>query len=292
MEDLDLDINNYNVKDLFNLFKITDTLDEISMKNAKKIVLKVHPDKSKLDPKYFLFFSHAYKKLFGIYQFQNKSNNKSLTDRKSTIEKERELILNTFIKKNNLTEQKDFNAWFNTEFEKQNFQDKMDDGYEEWLKSEENIINEDLENKSLQEKFHSLKQKTIVKYDGVVNSLESNTLGGFLLEDTENFGSGLFSSGLIYNDLKEAYSNTLIPIHEDVLHNTKRFNNVNEYRDFRNSQTFKPLTEKEALEVFTNEEKRQDENSIKIAYRLAQECDENRKKNENIWGKMKQILNE
>ena len=42
------------------------------LKNAKQIVLKIHPDKSQLEPKYFIFFSGAYKRLYSIYEFQNK----------------------------------------------------------------------------------------------------------------------------------------------------------------------------------------------------------------------------
>ena len=47
------------------------------LKNAKKIVLKTHPDKSKLDKKYFLFFSSAYKILFQLYNFKNRIESKN-----------------------------------------------------------------------------------------------------------------------------------------------------------------------------------------------------------------------
>ena len=42
------------------------------LRRAKKIVLATHPDKSKLDKEYFLFFSKAYKVLLEIYQFKSK----------------------------------------------------------------------------------------------------------------------------------------------------------------------------------------------------------------------------
>ena len=65
LDTLDLDINNYSLNDLYKLFNIDDNfLTDISLKDAKQIVLKMHPDKSKLDAKYFLFFSKAYKTLF------------------------------------------------------------------------------------------------------------------------------------------------------------------------------------------------------------------------------------
>ena len=62
--ELDLDVDNYSLDDLYNLFNISNNnsnqvLDEHSLKGAKQIVLKMHPDKSQLDSKYFLFFSKA-----------------------------------------------------------------------------------------------------------------------------------------------------------------------------------------------------------------------------------------
>ena len=74
MSELDLNIDNYTLNDLYNLFNIPlgNSLDEQLLKNAKQIVLKIHPDKSQLEPKYFIFFSGAYKRLYSIYEFQNK----------------------------------------------------------------------------------------------------------------------------------------------------------------------------------------------------------------------------
>ena len=76
--ELDLNVNNYSRVELYRLFGLTNTttLNEGIMKECKKIVLKTHPDKSNLDNKYFVFFSEAYKKLLGIYEFQNKTNTK------------------------------------------------------------------------------------------------------------------------------------------------------------------------------------------------------------------------
>ena len=63
MESLDLDIDNYEYEDILNLFKLNINFGENDLKNAKKQVLNMHPDKSNLDKKYFLFFSSAYKML-------------------------------------------------------------------------------------------------------------------------------------------------------------------------------------------------------------------------------------
>ena len=76
----DLNIDNYTMDDIYHLFKIqnngknaTNFLDEETMKRAKRVVLLTHPDKSRLDAKYFLFYCKAYKKLYAMYEFVNKS---------------------------------------------------------------------------------------------------------------------------------------------------------------------------------------------------------------------------
>ena len=71
--DVDLNLENYTLNDLLKLFNISFNFQEKELKDAKKIVLRMHPDKSKLDKKYFLFFSSAYKLLYNIYNFRNKS---------------------------------------------------------------------------------------------------------------------------------------------------------------------------------------------------------------------------
>ena len=71
--EMDLDMNNYTYDDLLSLFKLKYDFNETDLKNAKKIVLKMHPDKSRLAPKYFLFFSKAYKQVYSIYEFKNKT---------------------------------------------------------------------------------------------------------------------------------------------------------------------------------------------------------------------------
>ena len=55
MDNLDLNIDNYNLDDLLSLFNISNQFTETDMKEAKK-VLKMHPDKSHLDKKFFFFF--------------------------------------------------------------------------------------------------------------------------------------------------------------------------------------------------------------------------------------------
>ena len=73
-----LDINKYSLDELLGLFNLSYKIDFESMKNAKKKVLSVHPDKSRLPPEYFIFYKQAYEVVFRFYQEQNDNSRKSI----------------------------------------------------------------------------------------------------------------------------------------------------------------------------------------------------------------------
>jgi len=71
METLDLNIENYNLNDLLNLFNLPMIFNADDLKRAKQMVLKTHPDKCNLSKEYFLFFSKAYRMIHQIYTIRN-----------------------------------------------------------------------------------------------------------------------------------------------------------------------------------------------------------------------------
>ena len=81
---MDLDIDNYNLNDVLNLFGLKHDFDEEQLKHAKRVALKTHPDKSGLDKNIFMFFVKAYNMLVSVYKFKNKTEkevvNKDYTD--------------------------------------------------------------------------------------------------------------------------------------------------------------------------------------------------------------------
>ena len=72
MSDFDLNIDNYDLEDLLNLFHLNYEFTENDLKLAKARALKTHPDKSGLNKEVFLFFMKAYKMIESIYEFQMK----------------------------------------------------------------------------------------------------------------------------------------------------------------------------------------------------------------------------
>lgn len=81
MESLDLNIENYNLPDILELFNLPTLFNDQDLKRAKTMVLKTHPDKSNLSKDYFLFFTKAYRIVHQIYTIRNPSVKEHYTER-------------------------------------------------------------------------------------------------------------------------------------------------------------------------------------------------------------------
>ena len=76
MSEIDLDIKNYNLRELLDLFNLPYNFTKQDLKTAIKIVYKMHPDKSGLNKEYFMFFRKAYEMIRQVYEFRaNKTKN-------------------------------------------------------------------------------------------------------------------------------------------------------------------------------------------------------------------------
>jgi hypothetical protein len=236
-EKLDLNIENYNRKDIFKLFSIkTNTLTEEIMKDCKKIVLKMHPDKSRLEQKYFFFFSAAYKKLFNIYEFQQKSS-RDIQEEYNTND---DMILDTiFSGETNMNKDpKKFNEWFNEQFKKNQLEDPLETGYGNWLKSDEDIVfipHVTKSNMAAEIEKRKKHVQTLTAYTGVGEQFAPVFAGSTLIEYNDNFTSGgIFSNeGMGYTDLRQAYIESVIPVTEEDYHKMPKFSSVDEYKRFR-----------------------------------------------------------
>jgi hypothetical protein len=104
MNNIDLNIDNYELKDLLELFNLPYDFNEDDLKKTKKMVLKTHPDKSKLEKEYFLFFTAAFKIIVSIYEFRTRSNKQISTEYLGFEEDpEKRLLMKNLSKKRILT---------------------------------------------------------------------------------------------------------------------------------------------------------------------------------------------
>ena len=300
-ESIDLNVENYSREELYKLFgfKTSVILTEESMKEAKKIVLKTHPDKSRLDNQYFIFFGKAYNKLKQIYEFQNKTN-KKITDTNEYYDSQNTQVLDKmFDMKKDLKKPEKFNDWFNKQFEKHKLEDTNENGYGNWLKSDEDIIftpqniNKDSMGREMEKRKKEI--QALTPYKGFSDSFNSSSVGGSsLMEYNSNFTSGTLFSGdgeMGYTDLRQAYAESVIPVTEDDFNKSQKFKSVNEYKRHRDTVDTKPLSKEEALRQLYLEDKQKNEESSALAYYHAQQLEKAKNNNQEFWSGLKQLTN-
>jgi len=288
--DINLNIDDYELTDLLELFKLDFDFTENDLKKVKKMVLQTHPDKSPhLDKEYFLFFSEAYKIIYSVYQFRHKSTNANIStyNKVYTIEKDehKEALLSKLKSKSN------FNVLFNELFEKYKLNDKgADEGYGDWLKSDENIDTRTTTLVGMNESFQTKKKEVqaLVK----INEIEEygSGAGGYDLtgDKPEYYSSDLFSH-LGYEDLKKAHVECVIPVtHEDYL-NKPKYNSVEELQRSSDYRDATPLSLAQSKEYLDKQTYSASKNDVHRAFKLAKQDEEERKKNEGWMGHFKQL---
>ncbi len=290
----DFNLDNYNLNSLYNLFSIDSKngLDENKMKSAKNFMLKTHPDKSKLDPKYFIFYSKAYNKLNEIYQYQNKSTKKFTSENNYDNEfsnfynEGNKNLLDKFVENNkNLSKSSNFNEWFNEQFEKYDIEHTKDDGYGDWFKSNDNMFefNGKVTNENLNEQFNKHKKEMLAVsvYKSPFDNDNSDDYSANLNSGSSGFGS----------DLKSVYSQTIIPVSEDDFNKINKYKNINEYKNVRETQDIKPLDTEEAEKILYNQKLKDEETSVAKAYEYAKQLEQSKKQNEGFWASLKFLTN-
>lgn len=288
--DIDLNLDNYELTDLLNLFHLDFDFNESDLKQVKKSVLQTHPDKSNLGKEYFFFFSEAYKIIYSVYQFRHKSTNinASTYNTEYYIEKDeqKEALLNKLRNKPN------FNKIFNELFEKY----KMDDedtktGYGEFMQSDEGMDDRTTTMATMNETFEKKKNelRAIVPVRGVAEMYASDGFGTDLTNGKpESYSSGLFSS-LQYEDLRKAHIESVIPVtHEDYL-NRPKFKNVDEFIRDANYNDVKPPSMTQSAEYLKQRDLLLCKTDVSRAYTLAKQEEISRKANEGFLNEFQRL---
>lgn len=278
MDDLDLDINNYELDDILNLFQIPSDFTEDHLKQCKKAVLKTHPDKCGLDKEVFLFFSKAYKILYEIHIFKNRSE---------TTETDYKSIDNPEMSKNNksalkFAKDRNFNKKFNELFEKHyRNNDHNDKGYSDFLKSEVDQNIKDLsEGKISQVDRNQYLEKirensrALVIHQEVKETSEFSNYTNLGMTAPTSYSSEIFSN-LPYEDVKKAHTETLIPVTKEDAR--KNFGSLDQYKQHRESNSFKPASLQQAKRFLAEKEQQESVSSTNRAYMLAKQAEQARK---------------
>jgi curved DNA-binding protein CbpA len=301
--DIDLNINNYSQKELYKLFGIQNNtaLTKDIMKICKKTVLKTHPDKSGIDRKYFLFFSQAYKRIFSIYEFQNKADSGEIkvqvNDQFDSNQQQQAAALNHLFENNkSLKKTTNFNEWFNEQFDKHQVEDDTQNGYGDWLQSDENVENIDkISESNLSSEIEKRKkqQQSVTEYKGISTQYFSAFGGTSLIQHNNDFNSSsLFSGdGMGYTDLKQAYAESLIPVTEEDYNKIPKFKTVDEYNRYRSSQDIAIPDKEQSMKQLYKMNEKDDEESRALAFHLAKQSEQVEKNSQSFWSNIKQLKN-
>lgn len=305
--DLDMNIDNYELEDLLKLFNLEFNFSKEDLKQAKRVVLMTHPDKSKLPKEYFLFFSSAYKIVLSIYDFRhrnintntdsNSSNNQMSQLRAARVDEkdeEKELLLKQIKNKPN------FNKLFNKLFEKNQmkFAD-VESGYGDWLKSNDDLDDDTEINKgkhksvsSMDAYFNDKKKKvqSIVKHNDDISDIGENTYVNLTRDKPVHYSSSVFSKNLEYQDLQKAYIESVVPVTHDDYLNRKHFNSVDELTKYNASQNTTPPSIQEAQEHLKQMNNKEAQSDVQRAFKLARQDEMIRKSNMGWMSNFKQLL--
>lgn len=319
-ETIDLNIENYELQDILNLFKMPLTFNEQDLKQAKLTVLQMHPDKSRLPKEYFLFFSKAYKMLFEIYKVRypdrkvienekysyNNIINRELGQsmaKNSMIKEDREYYKKqdeAFDKLSKMNSSQ-FNTWFNDKFEKFRMHDaEQDSGYDEWFRNplEEQNINLHENStwsdraKEIERKKEELRNKyALISHNDLQSFNESGNYYGLGREQPVEHSSGIFSS-LQYEDLKKAHTETVIPVTIEDYNKRQQYKSIGDFKIFRDNESNKyDFNADNFNKKLENIKLAQEQEDVRRAYLLAKQDEIARQLNKNFKSEFMQLTN-
>jgi hypothetical protein len=253
-------IEECTLDDLFGLFEI-DELTTEELKQAKKKVLMLHPDKNinRDTTEYYEYFKEAFHKLERVFEFINRHQKETVSKTYHTEELGQKGFYEYCQKKG--IKEKEFHTLFNEVFE--NVYIKEKDGYGEWLKTEEGIYDKsDLEGS--RKKAMSLM---------VVNK-EIQTLQD-IVDD---------------KDIKNVYAQSILPIDaEKEYAATPKFNSVEEYQRHRVKDEAKPVSKKDAERILQEKEHVEYKTSLHLSYELLKKTETQTHKIKDYYSKFLRI---
>lgn len=229
---IDTDIRNYTTDEIFKMFGLsinTPITHQILLKIKKKVLL-YHPDKSDCDPDVFDFYYSAYRVIKKIYNLNLTSESVSDTY-SSRVESNSVQPPQPQSQHSRKFDIDEFNRKYNENHEVE------DNGYGEWFTSPTSPIN--ASNKRFTSKtdrdaeFERLRERSSalsVKHDIAPIEHRAN---GVLIESSgiDNYSSGIFgSNNLCYQDLKQAYTETVIPVSTAQYNAMPKYSSIDEYK--------------------------------------------------------------
>lgn len=296
-----LDIHMYSLKDILDLFDLDYDINIDDLKRAKKKVLMTHPDKSRLDAKYFLFYKKAFDIVVKFYDNQhrqsrevNPKNTQYVATNTSDLDANTSSKIEQKIKE---MDNRDFHSKFNQLFE-ENMINKVDTSKNDWFTNEDNHINVDekVTSGNMGRVLDNVRdrQEAIVKYSGVrVLNSNGSVNNDYYEDDNEEYyvESDPFSK-LKFDDLRKVHKDqTIFNVSEKDYNKVKKYSSVDHFVRERGNQSLTPIEKQEAEMLLQRQDKQYREKMMRKEYESTLKTDEYANKNKSILSRFLQIKN-
>lgn len=260
-----LNIYMYTFDEVLELFDLNYNISLEDLKKAKKKVLMIHPDKSKLPSEYFLFYKKAFDMVLQYYQNNNKQN-QAVTKENTQYDVSNinnEYNKNTDKKISSMIQEmkpKVFQEKFNDLFEK-NMAKKPNAEKNEWFYKEEPVyqFQENVTKSNMNSIIENIKTQNqgMIPYQGV---MELGGRGGTLLYEEEDDEQGYVScdpfSKLKFDDLRKVHKDqTVFAVGEKDFNKMKTYGSVEQMNRERGSQDLTPIKKEQAEKILGEQER-------------------------------------
>ena len=269
-----LNIHMYSLDEVLGLFDLKYNITMDDLKRAKKKVLMLHPDKSKLSAEYFLFYKKAFDIIVQFYENQNKQNkaveNVEYKPLHGELNKTNTKNVTSAIKEMNPEK---FQSKFNELFE-ENMARKPNSSKNEWFAKDEPIYNigQNVNASNMRVVLENMKQNNnaIINYRGVENLYSSGSGTNVYDDDDVSDNSYLTSDPfgkLKYDDLRKVHKDqTVFAVSERDFEKVQTYSSVDHFVRERSRHSLDPMEKQKAEQVLAAKERQMQEEMMKRQY--------------------------
>ena len=293
-----LNIHMYSFQEILDLFQLPSTFGEQELRRAKMMVLKMHPDKSRLPSEYFLFYKKAFEFVVDYYKESIKTSaevpKEEIVYEALNVEKQMSRKIQSTMKEIG-TEQ--FQNKFNRLFE-ENMAKKIDESQNAWFKNNDPIYStESVQNASgIGQAIDQIKEKNaaLIKHRGIETMVYGNRGNSLYDNDTEEADEYVTCdpfSKLKFDDLRKVHKDqTVFAVGERDFAKMRVYNSTDELQKER-GVSMNPLEKGEAERMLFEQEKRVKQQMIAKQHAANLRSLEYEKKNRSVLSSFLQLTN-
>lgn len=290
-----LHIESYSLDELLQLFELnTRNINTENLKKAKKKVLMLHPDKSKLGPEYFLFYKKAFDIVVQFYNQQNRQNITTEEMKQRRYETESDDSMTKTVRKTlDDVSNGEFQQQFNKLFESHHMGQKPDAERNQWFQSEKSSYDlpakGGVSKQNMNDHFRQARQQTasLVRYQGVQSMNEGGNACNDLYSDQQEFQEQYATSDpfskLKFDDLRKVHRDqSILAVSEDDIHEIQTYRSVDEFNRARSQHSYDPMEKAKADSILQNRELAMKEKMMQREYKAKLQTEAYTEKNKDI----------